>query len=345
MGTQNPYEQMKLTTLEPQRQRGIYNNVAMATGLPPASVEKDWWVTQVLKALYTLPYSNHTSFKGGTSLSKCWGLIERFSEDIDLGLDREYLGFEGELSKTQISDKLRRAACAFVRESIQHDLRKALIDLGLSEDLFEVKVDITPITTTDPEVIRVSYHSVYPELNDPYLPPVVKIEVSGRSMSEPVVDKEICSLIDAAVPQSAIAEKTFKVRAVLPERTFLEKTFLLHEEFCKSQVRVERMSRHVYDLAMMMSKGIHERAFSDEGLYRQVLEHRRRFIGLKGFNYDMLYPSHLCIVPEGETRNLWRNDYAEMQEHMIWGISPSYDELLSKMVELNALIHSLNFKK
>lgn len=118
MGAQNTNEQMKLTTLDAQLQSSIFNNVAIATGLPPVSIEKDWWVTQVLKALYSLPYSHHTSFKGGTSLSKCWGLIERFSEDIDLGLDREFLGFEGELSKTQISDKLRRAACSFVRETM-----------------------------------------------------------------------------------------------------------------------------------------------------------------------------------------------------------------------------------
>lgn len=342
MGAQNTNEQMKLTALDAQLQSSIFNNLAIATGLPPVSIEKDWWVTQVLKALYSLPYSHHTSFKGGTSLSKCWGLIERFSEDIDLGLDREFLGFEGELSKTQISDKLRRAACSFVRETMQHDLRQALIGLGLSADIFEVKVDITPITTTDPEVIRVAYHSVYPELNDPYLPPVVKIEVSGRSMSEPVADRSIRSLVDEYVPQSAVAEESFCVRAVLPERTFLEKTFLLHEEFSKPQVRVERMSRHVYDLAMMMDKGIQDKALSDECLYRQVLEHRRKFIGLKGFDYDMLYPKHLCIVPDGEIRDLWRTDYTAMQEHMIWGASPSYDDLMARMEELNAQIRSLN---
>ncbi|MDO4190602.1 MAG: nucleotidyl transferase AbiEii/AbiGii toxin family protein [Bacteroidales bacterium] len=336
---------MKLTALAAESQRTIYNNVAHATGLPPISIEKDWWVTQVLKAVFQLPYREHLSFKGGTSLSKCWGLIERFSEDIDLGIDREFLGFEGNLSKTQISDKLRRAACSFVRESMQHDLREALVTIGLEEEIFEVKVDITPITTTDPEVIRVAYRSIYPELNDPYLPPVVKIEASGRSMSEPIQEKTIESIVDKAVPQSVVREALFDVRAVLPERTFLEKMFLLHEEFSKPQVRVERMSRHVYDLAQMMSRGIHQRALADETLYRQVLEHRREFIGLKNFDYDMLYPEHLNIIPSDATRELWRKDYEQMQQHMIWSTdSPSYEILLTRLSELNNMVKRLNYR-
>lgn len=89
-------------------------------------IEKDWWVTAVLRAMFGLPYADHLSFKGGTSLSKCWHLIDRFSEDIDVAIDREYLGFTGTLSKTQISDKLRRTACSFVRETMQHDLAEQL---------------------------------------------------------------------------------------------------------------------------------------------------------------------------------------------------------------------------
>ena len=79
------------------------------------------------RALFSLPYAKELSFKGGTSLSKAWKLIDRFSEDIDIAVSREYLGFGGELSKTQISDKLRRAACSFVREKLQNDLRGQLL--------------------------------------------------------------------------------------------------------------------------------------------------------------------------------------------------------------------------
>ncbi len=83
--------------------------------------------------------------------------IERMSEDADIGITREFLGFEGKLSKNQISDKLRRAACSFVREKLQFDLREQMIKDGVDADKFKVYVNITPVSTTDPEVIFVEY--------------------------------------------------------------------------------------------------------------------------------------------------------------------------------------------
>lgn len=281
MGAQNTNCTMKFIDIPEDRQREAINTVALQTGLPPSSIEKDWWVTQVLKALHTLPYAEHIAFKGGTSLSKCWNLIARFSEDVDIALSREFLGFSGELSKTQISDRLRRAACSFVREKMQHDVRKALVDLGIRTDVFSVDVVITPVTTTDPEVITITYHSLYEA--SPYIKNTVKIEISGRSMMEPIEKKAINAAIDAHFSKAPFAEKPFEVNAVIPERTFLEKVFLLHEEFRKNEVRVERMSRHIYDLAMMMDSEnqIADHAIHNETLYKAVLEHRRKFIGLK----------------------------------------------------------------
>ena len=193
---------MKFIDIPEDSQRQAINTVALKTGLPPSSIEKDWWVTQVLKALHTLPYAEHIAFKGGTSLSKCWNLIARFSEDVDIALSREYLGFSGELSKTQISDKLRRAACSFVREKMQHDVRNALLESGIRADAFSVDVVITPITTTDPEVIAITYHSMY-EVS-PYIKNTVKIEISGRSMVEPIEKKAINAAIDAHFPKARL---------------------------------------------------------------------------------------------------------------------------------------------
>ena len=104
---------MKFTDLIASEQREIIQRVQAEKRLQLQIIEKDWWVTEILRALFSLPYAEHISFKGGTNLSKCWNLIERFSEDVDIAIDREYLGFGGVLSKTQISDKLRRAACSF----------------------------------------------------------------------------------------------------------------------------------------------------------------------------------------------------------------------------------------
>lgn len=146
---------MKFIDIPKEERKALLDNMQTIIGLKSAIIEKDWWVTAVLRALYELPYARHVSFKGGTGLSKCWGLIERMSEDIDIGITREFLGFEGKLSKTQISDKLRRAACSFVREHLQFDLKEQMLRDGIDENQFNVRVEITPITTTDPEVIWV----------------------------------------------------------------------------------------------------------------------------------------------------------------------------------------------
>ena len=334
---------MKYTDLSADEQREVIQRVQAENRLQLQIIEKDWWVTAVLRALFSLPYSEHISFKGGTNLSKCWNLIERFSEDADIAIDREYLGFGGTLSKTQISDKLRRAACSFVRETLQYDLAEKLIENGVSADKFKVNVNITPVTTTDPEIIEVEYQSAFNTL--PYIRSKVIIEVSGRSMNEPVVSVGVSSFIDDVFTNAPFAEPKFDVRAVVPERTFLEKVFLLHEEFSKpsGMIRTERMSRHLYDIAQMMDTPIVERALLDENLYKTVIDHRRMFIGLKGFDYSTLLPQTLSIVPQGEIREQWKEDYKVMQETMIYGDSPSFDELIIKIQALNDRIRHLNY--
>lgn len=334
---------MKYTDLSADEQREVIQRVQAENRLQLQIIEKDWWVTAVLRALFSLPYSEHISFKGGTNLSKCWNLIERFSEDADIAIDREYLGFGGTLSKTQISDKLRRAACSFVRETLQYDLAEKLIENGVSADKFKVNVNITPVTTTDPEIIEVEYQSAFNTL--PYIRSKVIIEVSGRSMNEPVVSVGVSSFIDDVFTNAPFAEPKFDVRAVVPERTFLEKVFLLHEEFSKpsGMIRTERMSRHLYDIAQMMDTPIVERALLDENLYKTVIDHRRMFIGLKGFDYSTLLPQTLSIVPQGEIREQWKEDYKVMQETMIYGDSLSFDELIIKIQALNDRIRQLNY--
>ena len=334
--------------LSKEQQQMVLTQAANKTGLPVQAVEKDLWVTAVLRAIFCLSYANHLSFKGGTSLSKCWNLINRFSEDIDIAIDREFLGFGGTLSKTQISDKLRRAACAFVRETMQSDLTAQLYQYGISKEKFKVNVNITPVTTTDPEVININYDSVLPFSIDglhgnQYILPKVKVEVSGRSMSEPVKEIALNSMIDQIYPEAPFAEQKFIVRAVLPERTFLEKVFLLHEEFAKPKdlIRVERMSRHMYDIGQMMKTPIAERAINDKDLYRQVVEHRRTFIGLRGFDYDTLYPATLNIVPPASIIEQWKIDYENMRLHMIYGESEPFDMLVENLTKLNAKINQI----
>lgn len=227
---------MKFIEMPKELQTKSIETLSLNYGMPEQIIEKDWWVSTVMRALFALPYANQMSFKGGTSLSKCWNVISRFSEDIDIAVNRGYLGYGGELSRTQISDKLRRAACTFVRERLQNDLRDKMIEQGIPSDKFSIEVNITSISTVDPEVINVRYDSLYPMLS--YIRNAVKIEVSGRSMSEPLENVQLRSMIEDAFPNTQFAEAKFNVPTVKPERTFLEKVCLLHEEFSKEVAEV-----------------------------------------------------------------------------------------------------------
>ena len=343
MGANNTQRTMIYTDLQTERKLAVLDQVSAQTNSAQQTIEKDWWVTQVLRVLFSLPYAAHLSFKGGTSLSKAWNIIERFSEDIDIAISREYLGFVGELSRTQVSDKLRRAACSFVRERMQNDLREGLVALGIAPEKFNVYVNITSVSTTDPEVIYIDYESVLP--NSEYIAHTVKVEVGGRSMAEPVQSVSIQSQIDAVLSQATFVQPAFDVNVVIPERTFLEKIFLLHEEFAKpmAEVRTERMSRHLYDLQRMLHTSIAQNALSNEALYRAVVEHRRKFINLRDFDYDTLYPKHLSLEIPANVLELWRKDYETMQRTMIYGQSVAFDELLAEIRQLNMRISELPY--
>ena len=134
---------------------------------------------------------------------------------------------------------------------------------------------------------------------------------------------------------------------VAPERTCLEKIFLLHEEFAKpnADIRVNRMTRHLYDLYCMKSAGVVDRALHDEALYRAVVEHRRKFINLRDFDYDTLYPKHLSLEIPANVLELWRKDYETMQRTMIYGQSVTFDELLAEIRQLNLRISELPYLK
>jgi hypothetical protein len=313
------------------------------TKLTQVIIEKDLWVTAVLRALFALPYAENLSFKGGTSLSKCWNLIERFSEDVDIAINREYFGFIGDtFTVKQISKNLRKAACKFTRDILQIDLARQMEENGIPADLFSVKMNITPITTTDPEKVFVEYKSVFS--TSPYIKNVVILEIGGRSMKEPTQKLEIQSFIDRHFSQATFAEKSFEITVVVPERTFLEKVCLLHEDFSKpsEQIRVERMSRHIYDLARMTNTPIAENALADKELFQSIVAHRRMFIAMKDFDYDTLTPKTIQIIPPDSVIAKWEDDYHKMQT-MIYGNPLSFSEIIDTITLLNERIKRLEW--
>jgi len=323
------------------------NEAVFSLNLPPEAIEKDIWVTAVLRSLFALPYSEHISFKGGTSLSKCWNVIERFSEDVDIAINREYFGFFGEtFTIKQISKNLRKACCKFCRNTLQFDLTKQMIADGIDENMFSVSMNITDVTTIDPEKIFIEYKSLFADkqLDSSYIKPIVVLEINGRSMKEPLESVEIKSFIDETFAGKSFADKAFAVSVVAPERTFLEKICLLHEEFSKQdeRIRVNRMSRHLYDIARMLDTQIAEKALNNTDLYKSIIAHRRMFIAMKNFDYDTLNPATINIIPPEFVIAEWEEDYNKMQT-MIYGEYIPFNKLIDKIKQLNEKINQIEW--
>jgi len=330
--------------LQEQERAEVFRQINKKVNLNEVAVEKDWWVTAVLRALFALPYAENLSFKGGTSLSKCYNLIERFSEDVDIAINREFFGFLGDtFTIKQISKNLRKATCKFIRNDLQFDLVRQMEADGIPADLFSVKMNITPVTTIDPEKVFVEYKSVFNA--SPYIKNTVILEIGGRSMKEPLKKVEIQSFVDKHFTQANFAEKSFEVNSVVPERTFLEKVCLLHEEFSKvnEQVRVERMSRHIYDLAKMIDTPIADNALKNKDLFQSIIAHRRMFIALKDFDYETLNPTTINIIPPDSIIDLWKEDYEKMQRTMIFKETLIFDEVISKITKLNKKIRGIDW--
>jgi predicted nucleotidyltransferase component of viral defense system len=308
------------------------SNAYKKVGLPPKSIEKDWWVTMTLRALFQCECARHIVFKGGTSLSKAWNLIERFSEDIDIAIDRKFFGFDGELSKKQINN-LRRASCSYISGRLKEELDNKLKDAGISG--YSVSVAEAEDTTKDPQVIEVHYDSLFNAGS--YIQEKVLIEIGARSLIEPSKNVQLRSILANSFPDAVFADDFYSIPTVIPQRTFLEKAFLLHEEFQKpaEAIRVNRMSRHIYDLEKIMDTDFATEALNDSDLYNAIIAHRSTLTKMKEVDYTTHTPDKINFVPPLNVIDLWKADYESMQKNMIYGSSLSFDKLIERIKELN----------
>ena len=325
--------------LSKERKIEILNQATELTGLPSIAIEKDWWVTLALKASFSMPYSKNIIFKGGTSLSKGWNLIERFSEDVDLAIDRKYFGFKGDLTKTQIK-KLRKLSCEFISTTFLEDLKKTLTEWGA---ISECKLIAQPIKDSDkdPQTIEIYYNSVVDKSD--YLPQRILIEISSRSLMEPTEIREINSILSDTFSTQTFATVPFQVATVLPQRTFLEKVFLLHEEFSQNnqKIRIDRLSRHLYDIEKLMDTSHGVDALKNSKLYNGIVAHRKKFNALRGLDYANHVPNKININhPESVIKD-YEMDYSEMTKFMIYGEFLKFEKLITRIIELQTRINNL----
>lgn len=315
------------------------------TGINQMVIEKDWWVTVTLKALFQTECRDSLTFKGGTSLSKGFNLVERFSEDIDLSISHSFFGIE-KTSKSQ-RDKLRKSARKYIHESLSAQLDTKLKEMGITGYSIENVTHIQdkngtlqPIDSDkDPTVILLHYPSIV-EGTVNYIPARVKIEISSLSMDEPTEICEIHSLIGESFKDED-SDASCKIKTVVPTRTFLEKIFLLAEEFQKDNPRSVRMTRHLYDLEKLMDSEYGRKALADISLYNAIVEHRKAYYALKYVNYDLLNPATINFMIPEQSIEAWRSDYADMRRFFIYGQSLDFDALMSRMAELQQRLRKM----
>jgi len=319
--------------------RIVINQVSNKTGLLPVAVEKDLWVMIALQATFSTEVAKYLVFKGGTSLSKAWGIIERFSEDIDLAIDRSFFGFKGELSRTQVKN-LRKASCKYVDEKFHVLLEKALLKNGVKE--FELNVTEFEESDTDPLAIELIYKSLVEQQE--YLQPRILIEISSRSLIEPYENKELSSFISEIYSNENFIDDPINVPTVIPTRTLIEKMFLLHEEFQKPEdrkIRSKRMTRHLYDISRLMKTEYLEKAITDKELYNTIIGHRSKLTRISWVDYNSHNYKTLNFIPPKEVMDDYAKDYEAMKETMFYGDTDSFENLIKKLKRLNDRINSL----
>ena len=318
----------------------VLQQASAISGITNKALEKDIWVTIVLDAVFRTKYAKQLHFKGGTSLSKAWKIIERFSEDIDLSIERSFYGFSEELSYSQIK-KLKRISSEFISTDFKDELEKTMIDIGVPTNMFTIKATPIPETmkdTVDPQEIVIEYVSILEPIE--YLPDTIKVEVSARSIKEATQIRAINSIVDGLLPEIGLLGESFQVCTIEPQVTMLEKIFLLHEEFTKSisDMRHLRMSRHLYDLYKLHESSYAVIAIKDKSLYERIIAHRQQFIRQSGIDYDHHGGETISFIPPNHILDAYKNDYEKMNLNMIYGDAPSFDALIEKLNGIQELI-------
>jgi predicted nucleotidyltransferase component of viral defense system len=328
--------------LAERTRRNIFEETARRIGLPnAAAVEKDWWVVRTLELVFSSTIAPHTVFKGGTSLSKAWGLIDRFSEDIDLALDRRFLGFDRkdkDMNNSQVS-KLRKHSSGFIAEKLFPEMQNKFAEAGFSD----IEVHLGEMKKTDDDPLTIEIH--YPPVTDKieYILPQVLIEIGSRSLMEPHTARSFKSMVGEQFKGSPFADENITIPTVNPERTFLEKIFLLHETFQAETdgSKIERKSRHLYDLEKLMDTEFASSALKDKVLYNTIVNHRMKLTPVRGIDYANHAPDKINPIPPDNIIGEWEKDYKVMQGSLLLNTSLPFGKIIERMHELKERINSI----
>jgi len=319
---------MNWSELQDTTKRQILAEIGIRTNFHDSIIEKDWWVVQTLRLVSQMDIANQIVFRGGTSLSKAWGIINRFSEDVDLAINRELFGFSGDISRTQVR-KMKVVSNQYISNDFLSALQKAFDDAGMKD----VRLSVVDKKDSDDDPVKIEV--LYPAIAEysAYIKPRVLLEVGSRSMIDPATKRSFRSMVGEHFPEQPFADEDVNMQCINPERTFLEKLFLLHEEH---QRPVEKMlingrSRHFYDICQIAKTPYGGKAIADKELYRIIVAHRERFTKISGVDYASHFPPTLNPIPSAELMPRWKQDYIEMRGNMLVGEAPEFEELIEEI--------------
>jgi hypothetical protein len=321
----------------------LFAETAERRDLSEAVVEKDFWVCWTLKQLFAIDaLSDRLLFKGGTSLSKIYHAIKRFSEDIDLAVDYVALGFTGDRDPRRegLSKTKRAAILAEMMAACQQYISSEFIEVlrVRCEEILGNGEDWTlAVSEQDRNIVRFQYPSAAPTLD--YIKPQVILELGTHAEFVPRDHFTVRAFAAEEFP-ALFSDPDVAVTSLLAKRTFWEKATILHAEFYRPAEKAmpDRYSRHYYDLAMLAQSPVRGEALADLALLDQVVRHKETFYPSGWARYDLARVGSLRLVPPDERRAALERDYRSMRV-MIFGEPPTFDSIIETLAALEKQIN------
>lgn len=317
--------------------RDLFQETAAEMRVHPAIAEKDFWVCWVLDYLFQdSDWKEHLAFKGGTSLSKAFGAIERFSEDIDLVLDWRILGYAPEeplvaRSATQqdlFGKEANRRAAVFLKDELAPALQPEL----------HSRVSGNIQANADAENILIRYPKTF---SLDAIQPEIRLEIGPVAAWLPHTVRDIRPYAAEYFPHT-FRQTATPVRTIDAERTFWEKATILHQEAHRGPEKSlpQRYSRHYYDLYRMSLLPVRDEALLRLDLLDEVVAFKKRFYRAPWANYDAATPGSLRLLPPAHNRKALANDYEKMRS-MLFGSVPSFEAIEKGIAALENRINAL----
>ena len=327
----------KFVSLDAKDKRAYFEVAAANLNIMPQLVEKDFWVCWILKVLFSLPeVGGHLTFKGGTSLSKCYNVIKRFSEDIDISIERPFLSktkaIEPDKEKSNKENQKRlkelQVVCKTkIDEVIVPNLQQAIAVTLSNKKEWSLALDEE---APDGQTVLFTFPHAMMSTLESYMKSSVKIEFGARADHWPVETATIVPYI-VNVPGERVVEG-ISVRVLAAERTFWEKATILHMIYHRPAEKnvPPRMSRHYYDIFAMADSPIYKKALEHISLLKDVAEHKALFFKDNKAHYEEATPSGLRLLPRDDQMSALKNDYRQMQQ-MFFEEPPTFDQIIEKL--------------